>query len=83
FTSEKDTVVGVFKDGEGRDGFMVCNYDLPSSKDKNVVEITFNGCTQVVCYINGQKTDVPSNNGKIKLELKASDAAFIIPLNIK
>ncbi|MCI8595802.1 MAG: hypothetical protein HFE35_03155 [Clostridia bacterium] len=78
----KDTVVGCFKDGDGRDGFMVANYDLPQSADTDKVEITFADCTKVVCYINGERTELGVVNGKIALNLKAGDGAFVIPLNI-
>ncbi len=78
----KDTFAGVFKDGEGRDGFMFVNYDAPTSKDVDKVDIQFKNCTQVIVYINGERKQVAVKNGAISLELKASDAAFIIPLYI-
>ena len=80
--AKKDTFAGVFKDGEGRDGFMFVNYDAPTSKEINTVEIQFKNCTQAVVYINGARTEVEVKNGKVALQLKASDAAFIIPLYI-
>lgn len=81
-TAEKDAVVGVFKDGDGRDGFMIANYDAPASAAENVVEIEFYGCTQVLCYVNGEARTVEVKNGKISLALKAGDGAFVVPLNI-
>jgi hypothetical protein len=80
--AKKDTFAGVFKDGEGRDGFMFVNYDTPTSKEINTVEIQFRNCTQVIVYVNGTRKEVEVKNGKISIDLKASDAAFIIPLYI-
>ena len=81
-SSTYDLVMGVFKDSENRDGFMIANYDYPSSKNTNNIEITFNNTTSVLCYINGTLTQVEVVNGKINLSLKASDGAFVIPLNL-
>lgn len=81
-TTTKDTFAGVFKDGEGRDGFMFVNYDSPSSTETNVVNVQFRNCTQAIVYINGERKQVNVNNGAISVELKASDAMFIIPLYI-
>ena len=80
--AKKDTFAGVFKDDEGRDGFMFLNYDTPTSKEINTVEIQFRNCTQVVVYVNGERKQVEVKNGAISLDLKAADAAFIIPLYI-
>ncbi len=80
FTSKKDTICGVFKDAEGRDAFMVSNYDLPSSKEVNTVEIEFYNCTKIIYYVNGEKSVIDVTDGKLKLDLKAGDGAFVIPL---
>jgi len=80
YTSSIDSFMGVFKDKENRDGFMVVNYDLPSSKATNEIEIEFRNANKVICYINGTLTEVQLIDSKIKLQLHASDAAFIIPL---
>ena len=81
-SSTYDFVMGVFKDEENRDGFMLTNYDIPSSKNVNHIVLNFNNTTQVLCYINGTKTEVNVVDGKIELDLNASDGAFIIPLNL-
>ena len=78
----KDTFAGVFKDGEGRDGFMFVNYDTPTSKETNTLKVQFRNCTEAIVYVNGERKQVTVNNGSVSLELKASDAAFIIPLYI-
>ncbi len=78
----KDAFAGVFKDGDGRDGFLFVNYDSPTSKEINKIDVQFRNCTKAVVYVNGQRKQVDVNNGAISIELKASDAAFIIPLYI-
>lgn len=42
--TQQDTLVGVFKDTEGRDGYMFVNYTEPSAGKKNKVTVTFNDC---------------------------------------
>lgn len=78
----KDTIIGVFKDDENRDGFMVANYDLPSSKQVSKVELCFHGCTKAIVIKNGVKSLIDITDGKVSLDLKASEGAFVIPLNI-
>lgn len=78
----KDTIIGVFKDDENRDGFMVTNYDIPSSKQVSKVEICFHGCTKAIVIKNGVKSLIDVSDGKVSLDLKASEGAFVIPLNI-
>ena len=81
FSCRKDAIVGAFKDEEGRDGFMVVNYDAPSSEETNRIEISFNNCTKaIVIGRDGKKTVTEPQNGKLTLDLKASEGAFIIPL---
>lgn len=82
FTSTTDTVVGVFKDKDGRDGFAVANYDNPSSTAKDNVKIAFNNCTAAVVYINGERQQADVENGTVSFTLNASDYAFVIPLNL-
>ena len=80
FASTEDMLVGVFKDGQGRDGFMLANYDLPSSKKTNKVEIKFNHCTKIVYFVNGVRKTAEAADGKLTLELKAGNGAFVLPL---
>lgn len=77
-----DTVVGVFEDAEKREGFLFANYDAPTSNNVNEVNVSFNNCTQALCYINGEQKTVEVENGKTKISLQAGDWAFLIPLNI-
>lgn len=81
FSCRKDAIAGAFKDEEGRDGFMVVNYDAPSSEETNRIEISFNNCTKaIVIGRDGKKTVTEPQNGKLTLDLKASEGAFVIPL---
>lgn len=77
-----DMVAGVFKDEDNRDGFLFANYDTPTSENINEVQVSFNNCTQVLCYINGKETALDVKNGIVEMSLNAGDWAFVIPLNI-
>ena len=82
FASSADAIVGVFGDTDGRDGFMIVNYDLPSSENVNKIEVLFANCTKAVVIKNGSKNVIDVNGGKTAFELKASESVFVIPLNI-
>lgn len=78
-SSKLDTLVGCFKKGE-QDGYMFVNYTAPYNKETDIVTVGFNGKTKVAIYQGGEVKVVPLAEGKIRLTLKAGDAAFVIPV---
>lgn len=78
--TQQDTLVGVFKDGEGRDGYMFVNYTEPSAGKKNEVTVTFNDCAGAVIYAGGEKSVVNAENGKIIFTQDSGDGFFVVPL---
>ena len=80
FKAQQDTLTGVFKDKEGRDGFMFVNYTEPSAGLKNEVELQFNDCTHAVVVKKGQAKEVKARNGKISFTMDAGEGYFVIPL---
>ena len=80
YTAEQDTLIGVFKDKGGEDGFMVVNFTDPAKKLSNKVELKFNDTNYAVVIIDGQVTTIKLNNGILKLNLDSGDGAFVIPL---
>ena len=80
FKAQQDTLTGVFKDKEGRDGFMFVNYTEPSAGLKNKVELEFNDCTHAIVVKKGKPKEVKAKNGKISFTMNAGEGYFVIPL---
>ena len=80
YTAEQDTLIGVFKDKQGEDGFMVVNFTDPAKNLSDMVELTFKDTAYAVVIIDGQLTTIKLNNGVLKLKLDSGDGAFVIPL---
>jgi hypothetical protein len=80
FSSDQSTLTGVFKDGEGRDGFMIVNFTEPSNKTADNLSITFNNATGALIYKKGQPEVVGLKNGKLDIVLEAGEGYFVIPL---
>lgn len=78
--AQQDTLVGVFKDGAGRDGYMVVNYTEPSAGLKNKVTLSFNNCTRAVVVTDGVEKVVDAANGVVEFTQNAGDGTFVIPL---
>lgn len=87
-STEQDTLIGVFKDGENRDGFMVVNYTAPEQKLTNKVELTFADCARAIVVKNGVKelvtarevTEDGEKRGLISFEMQPGEGYFVIPL---
>ncbi len=76
----EDTVVGIMKDKNGYEGFMVASQAMTDENTRDKVEITFNGATHALVYTNGEEgKTVALDGGKISLDLKAGGGAFVIP----
>lgn len=80
---EQDTLVGVFKDGDGRDGFMIVNFTDPGENLGSEVSVTFNDAEFAVVVQNGQMQTATLDDGRLELALDVGDGAFVIPLNGK
>lgn len=76
----EDTVCGVFKDGDGRDGFMFVNYTDPYFYKTDTVTVKFDNARAALTYRLGQKVIVPLKNGEYTFKLYPGEGRFIIPL---
>ena len=77
---EQDTLIGVFKDKDNRDGFMVVNFTEPSAGISDKAEFVFNDCIRAIVVKNGVQTVVDCKNGKLTLNLPSGAGYFVIPL---
>ncbi len=79
FEATDDAIAGVFEDKDGREGFMVVNFTDPAKEVTQTVTMSVKGVHNAIVVLNGEKTVVPVKKGKITLELKPGDGAFVIP----
>ena len=83
-TSNYDVLVGHFEDEDGRRGYMVTNSTNPYDDLTAKVSLNFSSAYKGALIVqNGEEKIVTLKNGKLSLELPATDAAFIIPLKAK
>ena len=78
-TSTQDTLVGIMKDKNGYDGYLITNQAVPRANTGSTVEATFNGATHAVVYADGKSEVRELQNGKLTLDLKAGGGAFAVP----
>ncbi len=79
-SSTADAVIGAFKDGEGRDGFMLSNITDPADETTAEVTITFNGAKKAVVYKKGRVLIYPLEDGTATFTLGSGEGQFVIPL---
>jgi len=79
-TTQQDTIIGTYKDKDGRDGFMMVNYTAPAYRLKDKVEIDFNDADAVIFYREGEYNLVELTDGHFEIELDAGEGVFAIPV---
>ena len=79
-SAEQDTIIGTYKDGDGRDGFMIVNYSVPAYRTKDKVSIAFKYADAVIYYREGEHNLVELQDGKFEIELDAGEGIFAIPV---
>jgi hypothetical protein len=77
--ADEHTLIGVFKNENNVDGFMVVNYNDPALAQENTVTIRFNEAKHAIIYHQGERHIVNLNRGVLNLDLEAGDYAFVIP----
>ena len=81
-TIEKDALIGTFKDAEGRDAFMLVNFNDPYYNENNEVTIKFNDAKALLMYRFGEQEVVTlPEDGSYTFKLYPGEGRFIIPLS--
>ena len=76
----EDALVGIMKDKEGRDGYMITNQAFTLDKLTNKVKVSFNGgFKKAIVILNGEETVVDLVNGTCEFTLASGGGAFVIP----
>lgn len=79
-SATRDTLVGVFRDKNGYDGFMFVNFNDPFYRKSDTVTVRFNNATKAVVYVRGEREVVDLADGTLTYKLTSGDAAFVIPV---
>lgn len=82
-TATQDTLVGQFKDGEGRDALIVTNFTAPTDELDDRVTIDFKDCNRALVYENGERKVYEVKNNKLTLDIPSGEGVFVVPLKIK
>ncbi len=81
FQSTEDAILGVFKDADGYDGFMLVNFADTMYDKENTVTLKLRGATRAVVYIKGEPQVVELVDETYTVTLKPGEGQFIIPLS--
>ena len=80
-TATQDTVVGVMKDKDGRDGFMFTNQSDSLDRLQDTVTATFPGKTRAIVVEKGEWKEVTLTNNALSMNIAPGGGIFVIPLN--
>ena len=81
-SATEDTLIGQFKDKEGRAGFVVTNFTEPTNMLKDVVSFEFANANRAIVYRNGERQIYEVKGGKLDLKLAAGEGVFVIPVKV-
>lgn len=81
-SATEDTLIGQFKDKDGRAGFIVTNFTEPTNLLKDVVTFNFKNANRAIVYRNGEKQIYEVKGGKLNLKLDAGEGVFVIPVKV-
>lgn len=82
-TATQDTLIGQFKDDEGRNALMVTNFTMPTDDTDDKVTIDFKDCNRAIVYESGERKVYEVKNNKLVLDIASGEGVFVIPLKLK
>lgn len=81
-TATEDTLIGQFKDKDGRDGLIVTNFNEPTADLSDTVDFEFKDANRAVVYKNGERKIYEVKNNKLRLKLATGEGVFVIPVKV-
>lgn len=81
-SATEDTIIGQFKDKDGRDGLMVTNFSEPTTGLRDVVSFEFKKANCAIVYRNGERKIYEVKKNKLDLKLACGEGVFVIPVNV-
>ncbi|MBR6703067.1 MAG: hypothetical protein IKL76_00740 [Clostridia bacterium] len=79
-TATHDTLVGAYKDGDGRNGYMISNQSYTLDRMKDTVSVQFKNATKALVIEKGEQKTVNLENGKYTVKLAPGSGVFVIPV---
>ena len=81
-SATEDTLIGQFKDKDGRDGLVVTNFSEPTTGLRDVVSFEFKNANRAIVYRNGERKIYEVKNNKLDLKLDCGEGVFVIPVKV-
>lgn len=78
----EDTIIGQFKDKDGRDGLIVTNFSEPSADVRDKVSFEFKDANRALVYRDGKRKVYEVKEGKLDIKLDAGEGVFVIPVKL-
>ncbi|MBQ4269458.1 MAG: hypothetical protein IJB97_07425 [Clostridia bacterium] len=75
-----DTLVGAFKDGDGRNGYMITNQSYSLDRMTDTVSVQFKNAKKALVVENGEQKTVELEKGKYTVQLAPGSGVFVIPV---
>lgn len=79
----QDTLIGQFRDADGRDGLIVTNFTDPIQQMKDTVSFTFKDANRAMVYRSGERKIYEVKDNQLELTLSPGEGVFLIPLKIE
>ncbi|MBQ8685478.1 MAG: hypothetical protein IJ514_04865 [Clostridia bacterium] len=79
-TATHDTLVGAYKDGEGRNGYMIANQSYSLDRMTDTVSVKFKNAAKALVVEKGEQKTVDLNDGVYTASIAAGSGVFVIPL---
>ena len=80
FSGTSDVAIGVYKDIDGRDGFLIFNANNPADDTQNNVTVNFENAEYAYVYKKGRKIKVKLNNGTFRTSMGSCEAYYVVPV---
>ena len=72
-SATEDSIIGQFKDKDGRDGLMVTNFSEPTTGLRDVVSFEFKKANRAIVYRNGERKIYEVKKNKLDLKLACGE----------
>ena len=79
-TATGDATIGIMKDKDGNEGYIITNQNFVIDRFENDVTVDFKGATKAMVWLAGEYSLVDLTDGVLDLHLGVGDGAFVIPL---
>ncbi len=79
-SASHDTLVGAYKDGDGRNGYMISNQSYSLDRMTDTVSVKFKNAKKALVIEKGEQKEVELVNGQYTVQLAPGSGVFVIPL---